>query len=114
MLTKELQETLSAAVEEAVQRRHEYVTLEHLLFAMLNDSTARDVLYNCGADLEKLGNELEKFFAERLETLPDGLTQMPELTSAFQTVLQYAMLQAEGSGQKEIDGIGIFDLKQRG
>ncbi|HYP49854.1 MAG TPA: ATP-dependent Clp protease ATP-binding subunit ClpA, partial [Pyrinomonadaceae bacterium] len=108
MLTKELQETLSAAVEEAVQRRHEYVTLEHLLFAMLNDSTARDVLYNCGSDLEKLGNELEKFFAERLETLPDGLTQMPELTSAFQSVLQYAMLQAEGSGQKEIDGGNIL------
>ncbi|HEX8565677.1 MAG TPA: ATP-dependent Clp protease ATP-binding subunit ClpA [Pyrinomonadaceae bacterium] len=108
MLTKELQETLSAAVEEAVQRRHEYVTLEHLLFAMLNDSTARDVLYNCGGDLEKLGNELEKFFAERLETLPDGLTQMPELTSAFQSVLQYAMLQAEGSGQKEIDGGNIL------
>jgi len=108
MLTKELQETLSAAVEEAVQRRHEYVTLEHLLFAMLNDSTARDVLYNCGGDLEKLGNELEKFFAERLEPLPDGLTQMPELTSAFQSVLQYAMLQAEGSGQKEIDGGNIL------
>jgi ATP-dependent Clp protease ATP-binding subunit ClpA len=108
MLTKELQETLSAAVEEAVQRRHEYVTLEHLLFAMLNDSTSRDVLYNCGGDLEKLGNELEKFFAERLETLPDGLTQMPELTSAFQSVLQYAMLQAEGSGQKEIDGGNIL------
>ncbi|MDQ4120683.1 MAG: ATP-dependent Clp protease ATP-binding subunit ClpA [Acidobacteriota bacterium] len=108
MLTKELQETLSAAVEEAVQRRHEYVTLEHMLFAMLNDSTARDVLYNCGGDLEKLGNELEKFFAERLETLPDGLTQMPELTSAFQSVLQYAMLQAEGSGQKEIDGGNIL------
>ena len=108
MLTKELQETLSAAVEEAVQRRHEYVTLEHLLFAMLNDSTARDVLYNCGGDLERLGEELEKFFGERLETLPDGLTQMPELTSAFQSVLQYAMLQAEGSGQKEIDGGNIL------
>jgi ATP-dependent Clp protease ATP-binding subunit ClpA len=108
MLTKELQETLSAAVEEAVRRRHEYVTLEHLLFAMLNDSTSRDVLYNCGGDLEKLGDELEKFFAERLETLPDGLTQMPELTSAFQSVLQYAMLQAEGSGQKEIDGGNIL------
>ncbi|HEX8399512.1 MAG TPA: ATP-dependent Clp protease ATP-binding subunit ClpA [Pyrinomonadaceae bacterium] len=108
MLTKELQETISAAIEEAVLRRHEYVTLEHLLFAMLNDSTARDVLYNCGGDLEKLGNELEKFFAERLETLPDGLTHTPELTSAFQSVLQYAMLQAEGSGQKEIDGGNIL------
>jgi ATP-dependent Clp protease ATP-binding subunit ClpA len=108
MLTKELQETLSAAVEEAVQRRHEYVTLEHLLFAMLNDSTSRDVLYNVGGDLEKLGDELEKFFSQRLETLPDGLTQMPELTSAFQSVLQYAMLQAEGSGQKEIDGGNIL------
>jgi ATP-dependent Clp protease ATP-binding subunit ClpA len=108
MLTKELQETLSAAVDEAVKRRHEYVTLEHLLFALLNDSTARNVLFNCGCDLEKVAVELEKFFVERMEILPDNIEQMPELTSAFQGVLQYALLQAEGSGQKEVNGGNIL------
>ncbi|HZH34790.1 MAG TPA: AAA family ATPase, partial [Pyrinomonadaceae bacterium] len=108
MLTKELQETLSAAVDEAVQRRHEYVTLEHLLFALLRESTARDVLYNCICDFELLEKDLEQFFAENLESLPDNLQLMPELTSSFQSVLNYAMIQAEGSGQTEINGGNIL------
>ncbi len=48
LLTKELEETLGAAVDEAVMRRHEYVTLEHLLYALINDRVGRDVLVNCG------------------------------------------------------------------
>ena len=54
MLTKELEATLGIAVDEAVKRRHEYVTLEHLLYALLIDEAAVDVLANCGADLEGL------------------------------------------------------------
>jgi ATP-dependent Clp protease ATP-binding subunit ClpA len=108
MLTKELQETLSAAVDEAVRRRHEYVTLEHLLFALINDKTAKRVLRHCGCDTERLRRELEKFFAENVETQSEENAQMPELTMLFQQVLQYAMLQAEGSGQKEIDGSNML------
>lgn len=108
MLTKELEETLGTAVDEAVRRRHEYVTLEHLLFALLNDMTARDVLYNCGCDLDRLSKELEEFFKQTLESLPEGMQLMPELTSSFQAVLNYAMLQAESSGQKEINGGNIL------
>ena len=48
MLTRELEETLSFAVDEAVKHKHEYVTLEHLLYALLEDAAARDILYNCG------------------------------------------------------------------
>jgi len=55
MLTKELEETLSFAVDEAVRRMHEYVTLEHLLYALIDDKAARDILYNCGAKLEEIG-----------------------------------------------------------
>lgn len=54
MLTRELEATLSTAVDEAVKYRHEYVTLEHLLHALIEDETARDILVNCGADLAEL------------------------------------------------------------
>ena len=116
MLTKELEETLGAAVDEAVRRRHEYVTLEHLLFALLNDMTARDVLYNCGCEMEVLAQDLEQFFAETLEALPDDIQVMPELTSSFQAVLNYAMVQAESSGAKEVNGgnmlVALFQVEQ--
>ncbi len=108
MLTRELEETLSYAVDEAVKYRHEYVTLEHLLFALLEDATARDILYNCGAKLEEIGKDLEDYFANVLEKLPARVNQMPELTATFQSTIQYAILQAEGSGQKAVDGGNIL------
>jgi ATP-dependent Clp protease ATP-binding subunit ClpA len=108
MLTRELEETLSFALDEAVKRRHEYVTLEHLLFALLDDKTARDVLYNCGASLEQIASSLEEYFSSVLEKMPEGIQLMPELTSTFQSTIQYAILQAEGSGQKRVDGGNIL------
>ncbi|MGI8544105.1 MAG: ATP-dependent Clp protease ATP-binding subunit ClpA [Aridibacter sp.] len=108
MLTKELEETLSFAVDEAVRRRHEYVTLEHLLYALLEDKSARDILYNCGAKLEELGKEIENYFDSVVEKMPEGFQQMPELTSTFQATIEYALLQAEGSGQQRVDGGNIL------
>ena len=107
MLTKELEETLSFAVDEAVRRMHEYVTLEHLLYALLDDKAARDILYNCGAKLEEIGVELEEYF-DSLETLSEEFKQMPELTATFQSTIQFALLQAEGSGQQRVDGGNIL------
>jgi len=108
MITRELQATLSTAVSEAIERRHEYVTLEHLLFALLSDRTASNVIHHCGGDTDALRAELEKFFAERVEPLAKESTHVPEQTEMFTRVLQYAMLQAQGSGQKEIDGGNIL------
>lgn len=108
MLTRELEETLSYAVDEAVKYKHEYVTLEHLLFALLEDASARDILYNCGAKMEELGASLEDYFREVLEKTPEGIEMMPELTATFQSTIQYAILQAEGSGQKAVDGGNIL------
>lgn len=99
MLTRELEETLSYAVDEAVRHKHEYVTLEHLLFALLEDVSARDILFNCGADLEELGRALQQYFEEQLEKIPPTAKHMPELTPTFQSTISYAVLQAEGSGQ---------------
>jgi ATP-dependent Clp protease ATP-binding subunit ClpA len=104
MITKELQATLSEAVEDAIRRRHEYVTLEHLMFALLSDRRSREVIHYCGGDIEALKRELETYLTEQLEPRATPLTELPEQTLMFQRVLQYAILQAEGSGQKEIDG----------
>ena len=108
MLTRELEETLSYAVDEAVKHKHEFVTLEHLLFALLEDRAAREILFNCGARIEEIAKSLEDYFKDVLEKMPDGAKHMPELTSTFQSTIQYAVLQAEGSGQGAVDGGNIL------
>lgn len=108
MLTRELEETLSYAVDEAVKYRHEFVTLEHLLFALLEDNAARDILFNCGAKIEEIAKSLEEYFSDVMEKISEGSQMMPELTSTFQSTIQYAILQAEGSGQKTVDGGNIL------
>ncbi|HMO79956.1 MAG TPA: ATP-dependent Clp protease ATP-binding subunit ClpA [Pyrinomonadaceae bacterium] len=108
MLTRELEETLSFAVDQAVKYRHEYVTLEHLLYALLQDSSAQDILFNCGARIDQIASALEEYFTNTLEKLPDGVQAMPELTATFQSTINYAVLQAEGSGQPTVDGGNIL------
>ncbi|MFL6466355.1 MAG: ATP-dependent Clp protease ATP-binding subunit ClpA [Pyrinomonadaceae bacterium] len=108
MLTRELEETLSFAVDQAVKHKHEYVTLEHLLYALLEDRAAREILFNCGANLEELSRALEDYFQNVLEKMPDDAKGLPELTATFQSTINYAVLQAEGSGQSSVDGGNIL------
>jgi ATP-dependent Clp protease ATP-binding subunit ClpA len=108
MITKELENTLSAAVEEAIKRHHEYVTLEHLLFALLNDKMASDVIYHCGGNIDSLKKEVEQFFDEQMEKLQKEPAEMPEQTVMFRRVLQYALLQTEASQQKEVNSGNIL------
>jgi ATP-dependent Clp protease ATP-binding subunit ClpA len=100
-VSKELQQTLQAAVGEARRRRHEYVTLEHLLHAMTKDKVASEVLLACGADLKALERELEEYLDRTLESLSS--TQDPEQTAAFQRVLQRAAWHVQGSGRTELN-----------
>ncbi len=108
MLTRELEETLSYAVDAAVKHKHEFVTLEHLLFALLEDASAREILINCGAQIDELGRALHEYFENVLEKMPEDARAMPELTSTFQSTISYAVLQAEGSGQGAVDGGNIL------
>src|ERR1044072_4708443 len=108
MITKELENTLNLALAEATTRQHEYVTLEHLLLALLNDPTARDVIYHCGGNLETLKQDIEEFFAARTEMATSVPNAFPEQTIAFQRVLQYALLQAQASEQQEVNGGGVL------
>ena len=104
MLTHELQRTLSKAGHTAARQHHEYVTLEHILHALLDDPASRDVIHNCGGNVGQLRAALESFMAEHLESLPAGVEAAPQPTAAFERVLQRALLQAQGSGQPAIDG----------
>ncbi|HWF89691.1 MAG TPA: Clp protease N-terminal domain-containing protein, partial [Pyrinomonadaceae bacterium] len=108
MITKELENTLNLAIAEATKRQHEYVTLEHLLLALLADPTARDVIYSCGGNLNALKKEIEEFFAAHEEMVSPDLSTLPEQTIAFQQVLQYALLQAQASEQRELNGGGVL------
>ncbi|MBI1996979.1 MAG: ATP-dependent Clp protease ATP-binding subunit ClpA [Deltaproteobacteria bacterium] len=104
MISKELEITLNAALKEAKRRRHEYVCLEHLLYALLRDKDAGAAILNCGGDLERLRKSLEEFFTGRLETLPNGLNQEPQQTLGFHRVLQRAVIHAQSAEKKEING----------
>lgn len=108
MLTRDLEETLSFAVDEAVKHKHEYVTLEHLLYALLENAVAREILVECGAEFEELARALVEYFEHVLEKVPESVTAMPGLTSTFQSTISYAVLQAEGSGQRAVDGGNIL------
>ena len=108
MITRELQATLQLAANEAIKRRHEFLTLEHLLFAMTHDQTAADVIHNCGGDVEILRHDLNEFFKETMTPLPRNLELRPEQTAAFERVIDRAMHQAQSSGQDKIDGGNIL------
>jgi ATP-dependent Clp protease ATP-binding subunit ClpA len=104
MISKELESTLNVAVKEAKRRRHEYLCLEHLLFALLQDKDASGAIINCGGDLDRLRKSLEEFFTGQLEVLPDGSHQEPQQTLGFHRVLQRAVIHAQSAEKKEING----------
>jgi ATP-dependent Clp protease ATP-binding subunit ClpA len=109
MITEELKVTLELAINEAIKRRHEFLTLEHLLYALLVDKVAKDVIYNCGGDLDLLRSDLEDFFKESGHlTLPRGVDRYPEQTAAFERVIDRAMEQAQNSAQDKVDGGNIL------
>ncbi|MBX3277691.1 MAG: ATP-dependent Clp protease ATP-binding subunit ClpA [Acidobacteria bacterium] len=108
MITRELQTTLNLAAEEAIRRRHEYLTLEHLLYAILSDRTGSDVIVNCGGDLEVLRRELDEFLSDKLKPLPRRREQFPEQTKAFERVIERAALNAEASGRQQIDAGNVL------
>jgi ATP-dependent Clp protease ATP-binding subunit ClpA len=108
MITKELQSTLLAALAEARKRRHEYLCLEHILYSLTNEQTGSRILRACGVDLPLLRKDLEQFFADKLEALPEGSEREPEQTLAIQRVLQRAILHMHSAGKSEIDSGNVL------
>jgi ATP-dependent Clp protease ATP-binding subunit ClpA len=103
MIARQLQKSFEFALHEALKRRHEYVTLEHLLYALLHDRDVLDVIRACGGDVDILRKQLDDFMNRTLEQLPDDAEVQPVLTAMLQRIVQYAQLHAQSSGQKEVD-----------
>src|SRR5947209_457162 len=103
MIAKPLQKTFEFALNDAISRRHEYVTLEHLLYALLHDREVMRVVRELGCDVNQLKKQLDDFMNRTLEKLPEEAEVQPVLTAMLQRVVQYAQLHAQSSGRKEVD-----------
>lgn len=108
MIAQELEVSLHMAFMDARQKRHELITVEHLLLAMIDNPTAAEVLRACGAKLEVLRNELSQYIEEHTPTVmgQDDVDTQPTL--GFQRVIQRAMLHVQSSGKKEVTGANIL------
>jgi len=104
MISKELESTLNIALKEAKRRRHEYVSLEHLLYALLQDKDASRAIINCGGDIDRLRKSLDEFFNGQMDALPEGVDQEPHQTLGFHRILQRAVIHAQSAEKKEING----------
>lgn len=108
MISKELEISLNMAVSEAQQRSHEFVTVEHILFALLHDSYAQKILKECGASIEQAIEELDDFFDNKMETVKLSSDEIPRPTIAFQRVLQRAAQQVITSGKDSIGADSVL------
>ncbi len=102
-VSRELQLTLQAAYREAVHRRHAYVTVEHLLFALLHDEGGVEIIHACAGNVEVLKRELERFFNEDMETVPGDEVIEARQTLAFHRVLQHAVDHTESAEKDEVE-----------
>ncbi|XQF91963.1 ATP-dependent Clp protease ATP-binding subunit ClpA [Pseudoalteromonas espejiana] len=109
MLNKDLELTLNAAFREARTRRHEFMTVEHLLLALLDNPSAGEALNACGVDISGLKTELLEFIDETTPVIPD-LEEERETqpTLGFQRVLQRAVFHVQSSGKNEVTGVNVL------
>ena len=110
MLNKELEQTLNSAFVFAREHRHEFMTVEHLLLALLDNSAAREALKACGADIESIKSELLSFVKDTTPLiLEDQLTDREtQPTLGFQRVLQRAVFHVQSSGKDEVTGANVL------
>ncbi len=108
MLSKELEVTLNTAFTTAHQKRHEFITVEHLLLALLDNETVIPILNACACDVSTLRGELTQFIDETASLIPDGIHRETQPTLGFQRVLQRAVFHVQASEKKEVSGANLF------
>lgn len=108
MIAQELEVSLHMAFMDARQKRHELITVEHLLLAMLDNPTAAEVLRACGAKFDTLRNELTQYIEEHTPTVAGSDEVDTQPTLGFQRVIQRAMLHVQSSGKKEVTGANVL------
>ena len=108
MFSKDLELTIGQCYKEARERRHEFMTVEHLLLALLENPSAAAVLRACGADVAKLAQDLRSIINETVPVLPSGDERDTQPTLGFQRVLQRAVYHVQSSGRKEVTGANVL------
>ncbi|MBI2993803.1 MAG: ATP-dependent Clp protease ATP-binding subunit ClpA [Gammaproteobacteria bacterium] len=108
MLDRELEQTLNDAFRRAREQRHEFMTVEHLLLALLDNRSAAEVLRACGVNLNSLHDELVRFVQENASILPEDDERETQPTLGFQRVLQRAVFHVQSSGRKEVTGANVL------
>jgi ATP-dependent Clp protease ATP-binding subunit ClpA len=108
MIAQELEVSLHMAFVEARQKRHEFITVEHLLLALLDNPSAAEVLRACAADIEELRREVTHFIDQHTPTVPGDGEIDTQPTLGFQRVIQRAILHVQSSGKKEVNGANVL------
>jgi len=109
MLSKDLELTLNSAFKEARAKRHEFMTVEHLLLALLDNHAAADVLSACAADIPQIRRDLIEFIDSTTPLIPvDDEDRETQPTLGFQRVLQRAVFHVQSSGKKEVTGANVL------
>ncbi|MEK7666287.1 MAG: Clp protease N-terminal domain-containing protein, partial [Pseudomonadota bacterium] len=108
MLSQELEFSLNAAFQSAREKRHEYITVEHLLSALLDNPSAARVLRACGGNLDELRRGLVAFLRDNVPVLPQESESDTQPTLGFQRVIQRAVLHVQGVGKKEVNGANVL------
>ncbi|NBS15470.1 MAG: ATP-dependent Clp protease ATP-binding subunit ClpA [Gammaproteobacteria bacterium] len=108
MLSKELELSLNQSFRSAYEKRHEFISVEHLLLAMLDNAAAIEVLKACGAQIEVLRQELTEFLEQTTPLIAAGLKRETQPTLGFQRVLQRAAFHVQSSGRQEVTGANIL------
>jgi ATP-dependent Clp protease ATP-binding subunit ClpA len=108
MIAQELEVSLHMAFVEARQKRHEFITVEHLLLTLLDNPSAAEVLRACAANLDELRHEVTHFVNQHTPTVPGDGEIDTQPTLGFQRVIQRAILHVQSSGKKEVNGANVL------
>src|SRR5476651_1771929 len=107
-LSRSLEQALHHAIKLASDQHHEYATLEHLLFALIDDTDASQVMKACNVDMDALRKSVQKYIDEDLSTLVMDESEEAKPTTGFQRVVQRAVLHVQNSGRDEVTGANVL------
>ena len=108
MFSKELELSISQAYQEARESRHEFLTVEHMLLALLDNASALGILSACGADVSGLERDIRKVLSDTVPVLEDDDNRDTQPTIGFQRVLQRALYHVQSAGKEEVLGANVL------
>src|SRR5450759_4737024 len=103
MINKELSLVLDAIFKDAKNRRHEYLTAEHILYALMHDELGIDIITGCGGNVARIKETIELFFAKNIPVLPPGNSSDPMPALGFQRVIQRAIIHVQSAEKSEVE-----------